>query len=121
LILSVNEEVGRIEQGWIQLALGRRLTSSFCRALELGWAGINRVAVDGLQKSIEFLGNFALRFEKSAIRSTLVLESKRSLKGSSTIDFSGDFFLPFSHATFLAHKLVPNKSPNSSPHPPLKT
>jgi hypothetical protein len=25
----VNEEVGRIEQGWIQLALGRRLTSSF--------------------------------------------------------------------------------------------
>jgi hypothetical protein len=51
-------------------------------SLELGWAGIKRVAVDGLQKSIEFfLGSFALRFEKSEIRSTLVLESKRSLKG----------------------------------------
>jgi hypothetical protein len=86
----VNEEVGRIEQGWIQLALGRRLTRSFRKALELDWAGIKRVAVDGLQKSIEFffLRNFALRFEKSEIRSTLVLESKRSFKGSSTIDFS---------------------------------
>jgi hypothetical protein len=50
VILSVIEEVDKIEQRRIQLLLGHRTINSFCRAFELGWAGINSVLVDGLQK-----------------------------------------------------------------------
>jgi hypothetical protein len=36
VILSVIEEVGKMEQRRILLLLGRRTMNSFCRALELG-------------------------------------------------------------------------------------